>query len=61
MINYKEQYNKVENTYKELEKEFKVFKKKISYENRCNLKLKINQHREAINKLVSSIDNIFLK
>ena len=61
MINHTEQYNRVKDTFKELEEEYKAFKKNVSYENRSNLKLKINQHRESLNNLVSSINNIFLK
>lgn len=61
MINHTEQYNRVKDTFKELEEEYKVFKKNVSYENRSNLKLKINQHRESLNNLVSSINNIFLR
>lgn len=61
MINHTEQYNRVKDTFKELEEEYKAFKKNVSYENRSNLKLKINQHRESLNNLVSSINNIFLR
>ncbi|MCI8618316.1 MAG: hypothetical protein HFJ60_08835 [Clostridia bacterium] len=61
MINHVEQFKRVKETFEDFEKEYKTFKKKISYENRSNLKLKINQHRESLSNLVSSINNIFLR
>ena len=61
MINHVEQFKRVKETFEDFEKEYKTIKKKISYENRSNLKLKINQHRESLSNLVASINNIFLK
>lgn len=61
MINHTKQYEKVENTFKEVQEEYSRFKKNISYENRNNLKRKINKHREALTNLITSVNNIFFK
>lgn len=61
MINHINKYEKVENTFKEVQQEYQVFKKKISYENRNNLKRKIKEHRQALSELVTSVNNIFLR
>lgn len=61
MINHQEQYNRVENTYKELEKEYEIFRKKPTYNNRTQVINKIKEHRESIYDLKVSIKNIYLK
>lgn len=61
MINHINQFQKVKNTFEELEKEYEIFIKKTSYENRSLLKAKIQKHRTAISYFTASIDNIFLK
>ena len=61
MINHTKQYERVEDTFKEVQKEYQIFKKNVSYANRNKLKLKIDEHREAINNLVASVNNIFFK
>lgn len=61
MINHKNQYEKVEDTFKEVQQEYQAFKKNVSYENRNNLKRKVNKHRQALTELITSVNNIFLK
>ena len=61
MINHIKQFQKVKNSFKELEKEYETFIKKTSYENRNLLKDKIKKHRTAITDFTTSINNIFLK
>lgn len=61
MINHTEQYNRVEETFKELQKEYEIFRKNPTYRNRIMIKNKIKEHRQSIYGLTSSINNIFLK
>ncbi len=61
MINHQKQYNRVENTYKELQIEYEIFRKKPTYKNRTMINQKIQEHREAISSLKASINNIYLK
>ena len=61
MINHIEQYKRLENTYKELEREYEIFRKKPTYNNRTIINQKIQEHREAISNLKTSINNIYLK
>lgn len=61
MINHTEQYNRVEKTFEELKKEYKIFKNKPTYNNRTILNNKIREHRQAITNLNTSINNILLK
>lgn len=61
MTNHTEQFKRVEDTFEELTKEYEIFKKRISYSNRNNLKAKINEHREALTKLMTSVNDMFLK
>jgi len=61
MINHQEQYKRLENTYKELQKEYEVFRKKPTYNNRTMVNQKIQEHRESIYDLKASINNIYLK
>lgn len=48
MINHQKQYNRVESTYKELKKEYEIFRKKPTYRNRTIINKKIQEHRESI-------------
>lgn len=61
MINHIEQYNRVEETFKELQKEYEIFRKNTTYRNRTMLSYKIKEHRQALTNLNTSINNIFLK
>lgn len=61
MINHIEQYKRLENTYKELEREYEIFRKKPTYKNRIIINEKIQEHREAISNLKTSINNIYFK
>lgn len=61
MINHTEQYNRVESTYKEVQREYEIFRKKPTYNNRTIINQKIQEHREAISNLKTSINNIYLK
>ncbi len=61
MINHKKQFERVENTFKELQQEYNNFKKKESYENRNKFKQKVEKHRDALTRCMLSINNIFLK
>lgn len=59
MINHKKQLKKVESTFKELQQEYNNFKRLETYDNRCKLKQKVKEHRDAITSFMSSINNIF--
>lgn len=61
MINHTKQYNRVESTYKEVQREYEIFRKKPTYNNRTIINQKIQEHREAISNLKASINNIYLK
>lgn len=61
MINHKKFNSKVIDTFYELQKEYDNFNKDITLENRYRLKEKIRLHREALNNLVSCINDIFLR
>lgn len=61
MINHQKQYNGVENTYKELQREYEIFRKKPTNNNRKMINQKIQEHREAISNLKANINNIYLK
>lgn len=61
MINHTKQYSRVENTYKELQKEYEIFRKNPTYSNKTQLINKIKEHRESIYNLKASINNIYLK
>ena len=61
MINYKSRFKRVESTYKDLEKEYEIFNKRISLENKNMLKIKIKKHREALNELMASLNNMFIR
>lgn len=61
MINYAEQYSRIEKTFKELKNEYEIFRKKPTYNNRTQLINKIQEHRQALTNLNTSIKNIFLK
>lgn len=61
MINHTEQYNRVEKTFEELKKEYEIFRKKPTYNNRTILNGKIKEHRQSIYGFTESIKNIFLK
>ena len=61
MINHTEQYNRVEKTFEELKKEYEIFRKKPSYNNRTQLINKITKYRRTIYDFTSSIKNIVLK
>ena len=61
MINHKVQFEKVESTFEEVQEEYQKFKKNVSYENRNNLKRKVNKHRETLTNLLTCVNNIFLK
>lgn len=59
MINHKKQFERVENTFEELQQEYTNFKKQESYENRNKLKQKVKEHRDALTKCMMSVNNIF--
>lgn len=61
MINHKKQFEKIEKTFEDMQEEYNKFKKNISFENRNNLKQKVNKHRQALTEFVTTINNIFLK
>lgn len=61
MINHIKQYEKVENTFEEIQEEYNKFKKNISLENRNSFRRKVNIHRKALTRLLTSMNNIFLK
>lgn len=61
MINHTEQYNRVEKTFEEFKREYEIFRKNITYNNRVQLNNKIREHRKAVTDLNTSINNIFLK
>lgn len=61
MINHTDQYNRVEKTFEELKKEYEIFRKKPTYNNRIQLVYKIKEHRQSLTDLNTSIKNIFLK
>lgn len=59
MINHKKQFERVENTFEELQQEYCNFKKQESYENRNKLKQKVKEHRDALTEFMLNINNIF--
>lgn len=61
MINYTEQYSRIEKTFKELKNEYEIFRKKPTYNNRTQLINKVQEHRRTIYDFTSSIKNIVLK
>lgn len=61
MINHKDKFNKVKETMNDLEQEYEVFRKNITYSNRNSLKLKVKEHRNAVADFITSVSNIFLK
>ena len=61
MINHRKCNNRVIDTFYNLQKEYDQFSKDITLENRYKLKEKVREHREALNNLVSCINDIFLK
>ena len=61
MINHINQFKKVKETFEEVEKQYEIFIKKTTYENRNLLKIKIKKHRAIISDFIASINNIFLK
>lgn len=61
MINHKDKFDKVKETMKDLEEEYEIFRKCVTYSNRCSLKVKVKKHRDAVTQFVASVDNIFLK
>lgn len=60
MINHYKQIEDVEYTYNQLTKEYKKFYKDNNVENRNNLKRKIKDHRDAITRLVATLDNMYI-
>lgn len=61
MINYTEQYSRIEKTFEKLKNEYEIFRKKPTYNNRTILSNKIKEHRQALTNLNTSIKNIVLK
>lgn len=61
MINHQDYKNRLQSTYINLLKEYEIFCKQNTLENKYNVKKKINEHREVLNRLMTCINNLFLK
>lgn len=61
MINHTDQYNRIENTFREIQKEYEIFRKNPTYRNRLLIQNKIKEHRQSLTNFTTSINNIFMK